>query len=74
MPTTTAIPASNGHQWHMRFDRVVCRNCDVVRGYDDGTKCKGAMKIRPMAGIRQHVSLLGHKPTTDPNFLPVRRT
>jgi hypothetical protein len=54
MPAPTAIPAPSGHQWHIRFDRVVCRDCDAVRGADDGKRCRGATKIRPLAAIRQH--------------------
>lgn len=55
MPTATPQ-----HQWHMRFDRVVCRDCDAVRGHDDWKKCKGATRIRPMAGIRQQPEERGH--------------
>lgn len=53
----------------MRFDRVVCRDCRLDEN-DAGPVCKGTTKIRPMAGIRQDVSLLGHQPETDPNSLP----
>ncbi len=65
MPTTAPR-----HQWHIRFDRVVCRDCDAERGHDDWKKCKSTSKIRPLAGIR-NVSLLGQKPKTDPNSLPL---
>jgi hypothetical protein len=50
MPDVT--PTASGHQWHMRFDRVVCRDCDAVYG-DDDAPCPGTKKIRPQAGIRQ---------------------
>jgi hypothetical protein len=53
MPVPDVIAASNGHEWHIRFDRVVCRDCDAVRGKDDQVKCKGATKVRPLAGIKQ---------------------
>jgi hypothetical protein len=45
----------NGHLWHMRFDRILCRNCLVtLKGFeDDDTPCTGAAKIRPIAGMRQ---------------------
>jgi hypothetical protein len=59
MPVPDVIAASNGHQWHIRFDRVVCRDCDAVRGEDDGKRCKGATKIRPMAGMRNGGAELG---------------
>lgn len=41
------------HQWHMRFDRVVCRDCDAIEGVDDDPPCPGTRKIRPQATIRQ---------------------
>lgn len=68
MPVPDVIAAANGHEWHIRFDRVVCRDCDAVRGQDDKKMCRGAVKIRPMAGIR-NVSLRGHNPKADPTFL-----
>jgi hypothetical protein len=45
--------APRPHDWHLRFDRVVCRNCDARFSDDDGKPCTGATKIRPQAGIRQ---------------------
>lgn len=48
--------AASQHQWHIRFDRVVCRNCDAVRGKDDRKRCTGVIKIRPMAAMRQQQS------------------
>lgn len=69
MITTTAIPSERRHQWHIRFDRIVCRDCGAVRGVDDGKRCRGATRIRPMAGIRQDVGLLGQKAKSDPSSL-----
>lgn len=37
------------HQWHLSFDRVICRACGVRFSDGDGSQCKGAAKIRPMA-------------------------
>jgi len=51
-------PAPRPHDWHLRFDRVVCRACDAVLTNGDVargkiTPCPGTMKIRPQAAIRQ---------------------
>jgi hypothetical protein len=53
MPDVT--PTASGHQWHMRFDRVVCRNCDATMKFleDVERPCPGTRKIRPQAAIRQ---------------------
>lgn len=48
-----APSSASGHQWHLSFDRVVCRNCDAVQGDDDDAPCPGTTKIRPQAAIRQ---------------------
>jgi hypothetical protein len=56
MRAPTAIPAApSGHRWHMKFDAVVCRNCDAPMRFleDIERPCPGAGKIRPVAGIRQ---------------------
>jgi hypothetical protein len=44
--------APRRHQWHLAFDRIVCRDCGVsVRVAE--LECKGATRIRPQAAIRQ---------------------
>lgn len=55
MPAPSAIPAdSDGHHWHMRFDRVLCRNCGADHEFpDDHVSCTGAKRIRPLAAFRQ---------------------
>lgn len=45
--------AGRQHDWTLRFDRVVCRNCDAEEGDDAHRPCTGATKIRPQTGIRQ---------------------
>lgn len=58
MPAPTAIPAApSGHQWALRFDAVVCRNCDASMEFleDVQRPCPGTGKIRPIAGIRAEV-------------------
>jgi hypothetical protein len=47
------MPAPRSRDWHPRFDRVVCRNCDARFSNDDGKPCAGATKIRPRAACRQ---------------------
>jgi hypothetical protein len=56
MPALDAIPpySSLRHQWHMRFDRLVCRNCGNEEGDDDHVRCTGARRMRPIATFRQH--------------------
>jgi len=47
-------PTASGHQWHLSFDRVVCRNCDAEEGDDHHKPCPGTTKIRPRAtAVRQ---------------------
>jgi hypothetical protein len=42
------------HQWTLRFDRTLCRDCGAPRNDNDADEtCAGAAKIRPMAGFRQ---------------------
>lgn len=44
------VPQHARHQWHMRFDSIACRNCGVTG--DDRKLCRGARRIRAMAGMR----------------------
>lgn len=39
------------HQWVLRFDREVCRDCNVPRS-EEHQACTGPRKIRPMATMR----------------------
>ena len=60
-PSATTIPSPGGHQWHIRFDRVACRDCGASLNFaeDDERPCRGAGKIRPIAGIRQQKQIEG---------------
>lgn len=51
------------HQWMLRFDRVVCRECGVPR---DGARkpCRGSKIIRPMAAMRQEQRQRGERDGT----------
>lgn len=48
------MPADRRHEWHLSFDRVCCRDCDVLWSKDvkDGL-CPGTTKIRPRAACRE---------------------
>jgi hypothetical protein len=55
---TTAAPRR--HQWHLQFDRIVCRDCGAHFTDNDAEEtCAGAEKIRPRAGMRDDA---GFKP------------
>lgn len=56
------------HEWHLRFDRITCRNCDLDRA-GAGPVCTGRSRIRPQAACRQRPKAIrGTKVGTSPNL------
>jgi hypothetical protein len=46
--TRTIIAESNGHHWVKAFSLICCRDCGIVRRFDDKNKpCLGTVKVGP---------------------------
>lgn len=59
------------HQWHLSFDRVICRACGARFSDGDGMACKGTGKVRPRATAVRPVAELGRVITVCSQVVPL---